>query len=72
MTKVAMTAVGGGPAWNSILTGGLVAKTRLHKRIMRILKGKEEKKILIKHKEEQKQIILTHYMSRRQGNLHDD
>ena len=67
MTKVAMTAVGGGPAWNSILTGGLVAKTRLHKRIMRILKGKEEKKILIKHREEQKQIILTNYMSRRQG-----
>ena len=67
MTKVAMTAVGGGPAWNSMLTGGLVAKTRLHKRLMRILKGKEEKKILIKHKEEQKQIILTHYMSRRQG-----
>ena len=44
MTKVAIAAVGEGPAWNSILTGGLVAKTRVQKRMMRILGKKEERR----------------------------
>ena len=67
MTKVAMTAVGGGPAWNSMLTGGLVAKTRLQKRMMRILKKKKKEDF-----DKARKIIVTDYISRRRRNLHDD